>query len=76
MATADDRPPQPAALQHRRLGPYTLQPLVALDGILIGVTANGETVGFAFGASEEIAAAALARELAQPAPDGPDGADR
>ena len=51
-------------------GDYTLHPLSALDGVLIHLTLNGETVGFAFGPTEEQAAATAARQLIGSAPAG------
>jgi hypothetical protein len=44
-------------------GDYRLHPLSALDGVLIHLTLNGETVGFAFGPTEEQAAAVAAQQL-------------
>jgi hypothetical protein len=44
-------------------GDYTLHPLSTLDGVLIHLTLNGETVGFAFGPTEEEAAARAAAQL-------------
>ena len=73
MTTPDERPVAPP---RTRLGPYELQPLTTLDGVLIAVTANGETVAYAFGSTYEIAAAALARDLMERTPDDADGADR
>lgn len=43
---------------------YSIHPLSALDGVMIFVTLNGETVGSYFGATEETAAAAVAQHLA------------
>jgi hypothetical protein len=57
-------------------GSYTLHPLSALDGVLIQLTLNGETVGFSFGPTEEAAAAAVARDLVVPVPAAGDGTDR
>ena len=42
---------------------YSIHPLSALDGVLLYVCRNGETVGFYFGASERLAAASLAHSL-------------
>ncbi len=42
---------------------YGIHPLLALDGVMIHVTLNGETVDTYFGENEEAAAEAVAREL-------------
>lgn len=55
-------------------GNYSLHPLSALDGVLIYVTLNGETVGYFFGSSEQSAAEAVAAEIAQHAEDRSGGA--
>ena len=44
-------------------GTYSIHPLTALDGTLLHVTLNGEAVGSWFGATDELAAEALARHL-------------
>lgn len=45
------------------VGTYSIHPLTALDGTLLHVTLNGEAVGSWFGATDELAAEALARHL-------------
>ena len=42
---------------------YTIHPLPALDGVLLYVALNGETVGFYFGRDEEAAAERVAEDL-------------
>jgi hypothetical protein len=49
---------------------YSIHPLSALDGVLIYVSLNGETVGYFFGATEEAAADALAANLLERAAGG------
>jgi hypothetical protein len=44
---------------------YSLHPVAALDGVMVYVALNGETVGFYFGATEEEAAEAVAAEVLQ-----------
>jgi hypothetical protein len=44
-------------------GDYSLHPLAALDGVLVYVALNGETVGYFFGATEEEAAEAVAADV-------------
>lgn len=57
----NERPPgKPAAGVS---GSYSLHPLAALDGVLIQVTLNGETVGHFFGRTEEEAAEQVAAEV-------------
>jgi hypothetical protein len=46
-------------------GKYSLHPLSALDGVLLYVTLDGETVGYFFGATEEEAAEAVAAAILQ-----------
>jgi hypothetical protein len=55
--------PNPAPV--RFCGNYSLQPLAALDGVLIYVALNGETVGCFFGRTEEAAAEAVAAKVLQ-----------
>ena len=63
MAIARNHPP-PADVSHRGTGgTYSIHPLLALDGVLLYVTLNGEAVGSWFGATEELAAEALSRHL-------------
>ena len=45
------------------VGTYSIHPLTALDGTVLHVTLNGEAVGSWFGATDELAAEALARHL-------------
>ena len=68
MKTPDHSPPTGAPPQPRR-GAYIPHRLATLDGVLIHVTCDGETVGFYFGATEAAAAAAVARDVAQVIPD-------
>jgi hypothetical protein len=42
---------------------YSIHPLAALDGVLIYVALNGETVGHFFGRTEEAATEAAAAAL-------------
>jgi hypothetical protein len=63
MTVPDEPRAQRATLPRQAHGAYTLHPLSALDGVLIHLTLNGETVGFAFGPTEEAAAAAAAQDL-------------
>ena len=58
MTDAAPRPPQ--------LTSYLIHPLSALDGVLLYVTLNGESVGFYFGADEQAAARCAAAELIHP----------
>ena len=55
MTDTEPRPPQ--------LRSYMIHPLSALDGVLLHVTLNGESVGFYFGADEQAAARSAAAEL-------------
>ena len=73
MTTPDEHPVAPPRQQ---LGRYVLQPLATLDGVLIAVTQNGETVAYAFGRTYDTAAEALARDLAERTREDADGADR
>ena len=72
--TIPDERPLPGALVPG--GSYSIHPLSALDGVLIHVTLNGETVGSWFGADEETAAAAVAKHLAAAASTRPEGKTR
>ena len=51
----------------RGYGNYSIHPLTALDGVLIYVSLNGETVGSFFGRTEDAAAEAVAAKLLEPA---------
>jgi len=63
MASAHDRP-RPVDVPFRGTGgTYLIHPLPCLDGVLLYVTLNGEAVGSWFGATEELAAEALAQRL-------------
>jgi hypothetical protein len=63
MGMARNLPP-PADVSRRATGgTYSIHPLVALDGVLLYVTLNGEAVGSWFGETEELAAEALSRYL-------------
>jgi hypothetical protein len=42
---------------------YSLHPLAALDGVLVYVERNGETIGYFYGRTEEEAAEAVARDV-------------
>jgi hypothetical protein len=76
MPTFDVSPPDRSPRGVSRLGPqgtYSVHPLTALDGVVIQVTLNGETVGLFFGKTEADAAAAVADgvlELAATSNDG------
>jgi hypothetical protein len=70
MPTFDVHPPDRSPPGSMRLGPpgtYTVHPLTALDGIVIQVVLNGETVGLFFGKTEVAAAAAVVEGVLQPA---------
>jgi len=54
-------------------GTYSIHPLAALDGTLLYVTLNGEAVGSWFGATDELAAQAVARHLSATASQTSDG---
>ena len=56
MTTPDGGPPP-------QRPSYSVHPLSALDGVLLYVSSNGETVGFYFGTSERLAADRLAQSL-------------
>jgi hypothetical protein len=47
---------------------YSLHPLVALDGVLVYASLNGETVGYFFGRTEEEAAEAVAADVLERMP--------
>ena len=72
MASAHNRPP-PADVPCRGSGTYSIHPLPSLDGVLLYVTLNGEVVGSWFGATEELAAQAVARHLSRAASHTPKG---
>jgi hypothetical protein len=62
MPTFEVHPPDRSPRGVSRLGPqgtYAVHPLTALDGVVIHVTLNGETVGLFFGKTEVAAAAAV-----------------
>ena len=63
MASAHNRPPPADVPYPRAGGTYSIHPLPALDGVLLYVTLNGEAVGSWFGATEELAAEGVARDL-------------
>ncbi len=63
------RPPPP-----RSRSSYSMYPLKALDGVLVYVALNGETVGFCFGADERAAAEAVAAHVPHPVSRSRDGA--
>jgi hypothetical protein len=63
MAMARNLPPPTDVSDRGTGGTYSIHPLAALDGVLLYVTLNGEAVGSWFGATEELAAGALARHL-------------
>ena len=70
MPTFDVNPPDqlPRALSRSgQPGTYTIHPLTALDGVVIQVALNGETVGLFFGKTEVAAAAAVVDSVLQPA---------
>jgi hypothetical protein len=70
MPTFDVHPPDRSPRGITRLGPpgtYTVHPLTALDGVVIQVVLNGETVGLFFGKTEVAAAAAVVDGVLQPA---------
>jgi hypothetical protein len=54
---------QPPAPSRQSGDSCTLHPLDALDGVYIHVIVNGESAGHAFGATAEIAAANVARDI-------------
>ncbi len=60
MPTSSRRPPP------RSRSSYSIYPLEALDGVLVYVALNGETVGFCFGADERAAAEAVAAHVTHP----------
>ena len=63
MASAHDGLP-PIGVPFRGTGgTYSIHPLPALDGMLLHVTLNGEAVGSWFGATDELAARAVAMHL-------------
>jgi hypothetical protein len=62
MSPSDQRPHDSPPPDESR-GAYTIQPLPALDGVLLYVSLNGETVGYYFGATEGEAATLLAAHL-------------
>jgi len=54
----------PAARGHAPVrDAWLIHPLPALDGVLLCVTKNGETVGFYFGRTADLAADALAADV-------------
>ncbi|MEA2450398.1 MAG: hypothetical protein QOG63_2330 [Thermoleophilaceae bacterium] len=55
------QPPVGPEAPHRDV--CTVHPLEALDGVFIQVIVNGETAGYAFGATAEIAAENVARDI-------------
>jgi hypothetical protein len=70
MPTFEVNPPDRAPRTVSRVGPpgtYTVHPLTALDGVVIHVVLNGETVGLFFGKTEVDAAAAVVDGVLQPA---------
>ena len=73
MAIARNHAPPVDVSDHRTGGTYSIHPLAALDGVLLYVTLNGEAVGSWFGATEELAASALARHLTGAASDSSAG---
>jgi hypothetical protein len=63
MTSAHDRSP-PLDVPFRGTGgTYLIHPLPTLDGVLLYATLNGEAAGSWFGATDELAAEALARNL-------------
>jgi hypothetical protein len=66
MTMSNERPTAPVAEPARLSGGRSLQPLTTLDGVLIYATANGETIGYFFGPTEEAATEAMAEELMRP----------
>jgi hypothetical protein len=60
MTSASNRPPPAEVPDPATGGTYSIHPLAALDGVLLYVTLNGEAVGSWFGATEELAARAVA----------------
>jgi hypothetical protein len=70
MPTFEVNPSNRSPRAVSRLGPpgtYTVHPLTALDGVVIHVVLNGETVGLFFGKTEVDAAAAVVDGVLQPA---------
>ena len=65
--------PTPAWPPPKHGGAYTIHPLPALDGVLLYVTLNGETVGFYFGHDDEAAAELVADDLIQATVDTSNG---
>ena len=63
MKMPDERLSRRSRPRPESRGDYSLHPLAALDGVLVYVSLNGETVGFFFGATEEEAAEAVAAEV-------------
>jgi hypothetical protein len=59
----NEDPPRPPANPMHGFGNYSLHPLATLDGVLIYVALNGETVGYFFGRTAEAAAEAVAAKL-------------
>ena len=65
MTGPNPRTPGRAAAPAVSRRDYKVHPLAALDGVLIYVALNGETVGYFFGKTEKAAAEALAAALLQ-----------
>lgn len=59
-----DRRPFARALAPAR-DSWVIHPLDALDGVVLCVSKNGETVGFYFGATADAAAEALAKDVVE-----------
>ena len=76
MTAPDERPAQHVPLPTERGGSYSLHPVSMLDGVMIYVSLNGETVGFYSGKTEREAAAAVVGDLVQAAATPEGGQDR
>ena len=56
--------PSPAARGHAPArDSWLIHPLTALDGVLLCVSKNGETAGFYFGRTADVAAGVLAADV-------------
>lgn len=76
MSMPDERPVTPVVPPQPPGGTYSLHPVAALDGVFIYVSLNGETVGYYFGQTEEIAAAAVALDVMERVSDNRDEVGR
>jgi hypothetical protein len=59
----NEDPAAPAVKSVHERGNCTVHPLAALDGVLLYVELNGETIGYFFGRTEEEAAEAVGAKL-------------